>query len=128
MFTAGSEVAYPPSPSSNAPHSPRSEVSPSPSSWTAAQEQAAQEEYDAELAELYLYNLTRKFAGATRALALYDCQGCLRELEQLPAVHQSSPWVLAMVGRAHYEKQDFASVRFWSYRGRGLLSHILCLY
>ncbi|KAG6885993.1 hypothetical protein C0993_006109 [Termitomyces sp. T159_Od127] len=109
VFTAGSETAYPPSPSSNAPHSPRSDVSPSPGSWTAAQEQAAQEEYDAELAELYLYNLTRKFASATRALALYDCQGCIRELEQLPAVHQSSPWVLAMVGRAHYEKQDFAS-------------------
>ncbi|KNZ75458.1 Protein bimA [Termitomyces sp. J132] len=109
VFTAGSEVGYPPSPPSNAAQSPRSEVSPSPSNWTAAQEQAAQEEYDAELADYYVYSLTRKFACATRALALYDCQGCLRELEQLPAVHQSSPWVLAMVGRAHYEKQDFAS-------------------
>ncbi|KAG6897293.1 hypothetical protein C0992_002735 [Termitomyces sp. T32_za158] len=109
VFTAGSEAAYPPSPSSNAPHSPRSEVSPSPSNWTAAQEQAAQEEYDAELAELYVYNLTRKFASALRALALYDCQGCLMELEQMPPVHQASPWVLAMVGRAHYERQDFAS-------------------
>ncbi|KAG6845175.1 hypothetical protein H0H87_012732 [Tephrocybe sp. NHM501043] len=110
VFTVPSEGAtYSHSPPSNTPHSPRSEVSPSPSNWTAAHEQAAQEEYDAEMADHYLYNLTRRFASATRALALYDCQGCLQELEQLPAVHQSSPWVLSMVGRAHYEKQDFAS-------------------
>ncbi|GLB35381.1 putative anaphase-promoting complex, cyclosome, subunit 3 [Lyophyllum shimeji] len=107
VFTAG-EVANSQSPPSAA-QSPRSEVSPSPSNWTAAQEQAAQEEYDAELADHYLYNLTRKYASATRALATYDCQTCLRELEQLPHAFQSSPWVLAMVGRAHYEKQDFAS-------------------
>ncbi|KAG6821088.1 hypothetical protein H0H93_007247 [Arthromyces matolae] len=109
VFSAGGEVAYSQSPPSNTPHSPRSEGSPSPSSWTAAHEQAAQEEYDAEMADYYLYNLTRKFATAAHALATYDCQGCLRELEQLPPVHQSSPWVLAMVGRAHFERQDFGS-------------------
>ncbi|KAG5635898.1 hypothetical protein H0H81_009723 [Sphagnurus paluster] len=86
-----------------------SETSPSPGSWTAAHEQAAQEEYDTQQADYYLYNLTRKFASATRALAKYDCQTCLGELEELPSVHQSSPWVLAMVGRAHYERLDFAS-------------------
>ncbi|KAG6841674.1 hypothetical protein C0991_008312 [Blastosporella zonata] len=110
VFTAAAgEIAHSQSPPSNTPHSPRSEGSSSPSNWTAAHEQAAQDEYDAEVADHYLYNLTRRFASATRALALYDCQGCLRELEQLPTVHQSSPWVLSMVGRAHYEKQDFAS-------------------
>ncbi|KAG6919963.1 hypothetical protein DXG01_013312 [Tephrocybe rancida] len=109
VFSAGGDVAYSHSPPSNAAHSPRSEVSPSPSTWTSAQEQAAQDEYDAEMADHYLYNLTRTFASAARALALYDCQGCLQELEQLPNVHQSSPWVLSLVGRAQYEKQDFAS-------------------
>ncbi|KAF8061558.1 hypothetical protein FPV67DRAFT_1783469 [Lyophyllum atratum] len=107
VFTA-SEVAYSQSPPSVA-HSPGSEVSPSPSNWTAAHEQAAQEEYDIELADHYMYNLTRKYASAFRALAMYDCQTCLQELEQLPSVYQSSPWVLAVVGRAHYEKLDFAS-------------------
>ncbi|KAF5387124.1 hypothetical protein D9615_001841 [Tricholomella constricta] len=108
VFTV-SEVAYSQSPPSAAAQSPREEVSPSPSNWTTAHEQAAQDEYDAELAEHYVYTLMQKFARATRALAMYDCQACLLELEQLPGVHQASPWVLAMVGRAHYEKQDFAS-------------------
>jgi anaphase-promoting complex subunit 3 len=104
------EVAYSPSPPSIA-HSLRSEASPSPSNWTSAHEQAAQEDYEIELADLYLYDLTRCFASATRALAVYDCQKCLSDLDQLPHVHQQSPWVLAMVGRAHYEKLDYASVR-----------------
>jgi len=102
------DVAYSTSPPSAA-LSPRSEASPSPSNWTSAQEQLAQEEYDKELAEQYIYNLIRRFARATRALALYDCQRCLEELEQLPRVHQNSPWVIAIVGRAHYERQDYAS-------------------
>jgi anaphase-promoting complex subunit 3 len=86
-------------------------VSPAPSNWTTTHEQAAQEEYELELADQYLYNLTRSFARATRALAMYDCQKCLDELEQLPHAHQQSPWVLAMVGRAHYERLEYASVR-----------------
>ena len=104
------EVAYSQSPPSIA-HSPRSETSPSPSNWTTAHEQAAQEEYEGEMADYYMYNLTRRFASATRALAMYDCQKCLWELEQLPHAQQNSAWVLAMVGRAHYEKLDYASVR-----------------
>ena len=107
-----SEVAYSASPPSIA-HSPRSEASPSPSNWTSAHEQAAQEAYEVELADQYLYDLMRRFASATRALAVYDCQKCLIELEGLPHVHQQSPWVLAMVGRAHYEKLDYASVRIF---------------
>ncbi|TFK72166.1 TPR-like protein [Pluteus cervinus] len=101
------ELTHTPSPPSNAQSG--SEGSPSTSNWTSAHEQAAQEEYDAELADYYLYNLTRRFASATRALAMYDSQKCLNELEQLPHAHQSTSWVLAMVGRAHYEKLDYAS-------------------
>ncbi|KAJ7738514.1 hypothetical protein DFH07DRAFT_841056 [Mycena maculata] len=100
--------AYSPSPPSIA-HSPRSETSPSPSNWTSAHEQAAQEAYEWELAEQYLYDLVRHFASATRALSLYDCSKCLAELEKLPYVHQSTPWVLAMIGRAHYEKLEYAN-------------------
>jgi len=104
------EPAIPPSPQSIA-HSPRSDVSPAPSNMTGAHEQASQEAYEAELAESYLYDLTRRFASAARALATYDCRKCLDELEQLPHAHQQSPWVLAMVGRAHYERSEYASVR-----------------
>lgn len=91
--------------------SPASENPASPNAPTAAHENEAQQEYDSEMAEYYLYNLIRKFASATKALAVYDCQKCLSELEQLPHTHQKSPWVLAMVGRAHYEKLDYTAVR-----------------
>ncbi|PPQ68934.1 hypothetical protein CVT25_009028 [Psilocybe cyanescens] len=103
----GVEAAYSPSPP--AALSPRSEVSPSPSNWTSAQEQLAQEEYEHEQAEHYIYELVRSFARSARALALYDCQKCLDELEQLPHAHQHSCTVFAMVGRAQYERQDFSS-------------------
>lgn len=90
--------------------SPGSEASPPPPpTWTLQQEQQAQEEYEHELAEHYLYDLLRKFASAARRLALYDCKTCLRELEQLPVAHQRSTSVLIMVGKVHYELQDYAS-------------------
>jgi hypothetical protein len=101
------QAAYSPSPPA---HSPRSEASPSPSNWTSTHEQAAQEAYELELAEQYLYDLVRRFASATRALSLYDSPKCLAELEQLPYVHQTTPWVLAMIGRAHYEQLEYAHV------------------
>ena len=64
-----------------------------------------------ELADHFIYELVRRFAKATQALAAFDCQRCLEELEQLPHAQQNSRWVIAMVARAHYERQDYASVR-----------------
>ncbi|KAH9977216.1 TPR-like protein [Lactifluus volemus] len=89
--------------------SPRSDTSPPPSSWTASQEQAAQEAYEAELADQYIYDLMRLFASATRALAMYNTGLCMEELDKLPHVHQRSPYVMAMVGKAHYERTDYTS-------------------
>ncbi|KAG6332033.1 hypothetical protein ID866_7053 [Astraeus odoratus] len=91
--------------------SPPSETSPGSSNWTAADEQAAQEAFELEMADYYIYDLMRRFARATRALSVYDCYSCLMELEHMPSVHQQSSWVLAMVGRAHYERLEYASVR-----------------
>ncbi|KAG1754442.1 hypothetical protein EDB19DRAFT_1902589 [Suillus lakei] len=102
------EVASSTSPTSNA-QSPPSETSPAPSNWTAANELAAQEAYDSEMADQYIYDLLRRFARATRALSKYDCYSCLMELDQIPLAHQQSSWVLAMVGRAHYERLEYAS-------------------
>ncbi|KAG1756463.1 uncharacterized protein EDB91DRAFT_1092788 [Suillus paluster] len=102
------EVASSTSPTSNA-QSPPSETSPAPSNWTAANELAAQEAYDSEMADHYVYDLLRRFARATRALSKYDCYTCLMELDQIPTAHQQSSWVLAMVGRAHYEQLEYAS-------------------
>jgi anaphase-promoting complex subunit 3 len=91
--------------------SPRSDTSPAPSNWTASQEQAAQEAYEIELADQYIYDLMRLFASATRALAMYNTALCMEELDKLPHVHQRSPYVMAMVGKAHYERTDYTSVR-----------------
>ncbi|OAX35569.1 TPR-like protein [Rhizopogon vinicolor AM-OR11-026] len=96
------------SPTSNA-QSPPPDASPAPSNWTPAHELAAQEAYELEMADHYIYDLLRRFARATQALSKYDCCSCLIELEQMPTAHQQSSWVLAMVGRAHYERLEYAS-------------------
>lgn len=92
------------------PHSPRSNSSPQPETWTAAHDAAAQETFDIEAADLYIYDLMRLFASATRALAMYDCTSCLEELEKLPFAHRNSAWVMAMVGRAHFERVEYSAV------------------
>lgn len=79
-------------------------------------EQAAQEVYEIELVDHYIYDLMRRFANATQALSTYDSQRCRSELEQLPQIHQQTPWVLAMVGRAHYELADYPAVSSMFYR------------
>lgn len=108
VFSGGDTNYLPSSPP--APLSPHLEAPSSPNTWSAVQEQHAQEVYENELAEYYIYDLIRRFATATRALATYDCRKCLHELSQLPMPHQNTQWVLAMVGRAHFEQQDYSSV------------------
>lgn len=98
------EVGYSPSPPPNA-HSPRSERSPSPGAWTSV----IQDAHEMELADNYVYDLMRRFAIATRALTLFDSTKCLDELMQLPGEHQKTPWVLSLIGRAHYEKADYGA-------------------
>lgn len=65
-----------------------------------------------EIAECIAYNTMRSCARAFRAFTSYDLQKCLDELEGLDAVQQRTPWVMALVGRAEYEKGDYAAVRF----------------
>ncbi|KAF9452292.1 TPR-like protein [Macrolepiota fuliginosa MF-IS2] len=105
---SGGDTNHLPSPTP-VPLSPHAELPSSPNTWSAAQEQHAQEEYENEQADHYIYDLIRRFANATRSLAMYDCRKCLNELNQLPNCHQNTPWVLAMVGRAHFEQQDYSS-------------------
>ncbi|KAJ4488005.1 hypothetical protein J3R30DRAFT_3432763 [Lentinula aciculospora] len=99
------EVANSPSPPVMA-NSPRSEGSPS---WTPNQEQAAQAVYEMEVADKYIYDLMRQFARASRALAMYHSQTCLDAIELLPHIQQKTPWVLSMVGKAHYDRGEYGS-------------------
>ena len=64
-----------------------------------------------EIADCVIYNTMRSCARAFRAFSSYDLQKCLDELEGLDAVQQRTPWVMALVGRAEYEKGDYAAVR-----------------
>ncbi|KAF7967653.1 hypothetical protein HWV62_33571 [Athelia sp. TMB] len=105
VFTAPPEAVFSPSPPPVA-HSGASDTS-APDNWTIAHEQAAHEAYEIEVADHYIYELMRLFASATKALALFDCAKCISVLDTLPHVHQRSAGVLAMVGRAHYERQEY---------------------
>lgn len=105
--TGPTEPAYSNSPPSIA-RSPKSDISPAPSPWTAVDEQAAQEAFDIEQADEYIYNLMRLIASAQRALALHDTATCLQEIEKLPHVHQRSGSVMVMVGKCHYELTEYA--------------------
>jgi len=69
------------------------------------------EDHAMEIAECIVYNTMRSCARAFRAFANYDLQKCLDELEGLDAAQQRTPWVMALVGRAEYEKGDYAAVR-----------------
>lgn len=100
------ESIYSP-PVSSIPQSPTSEEYPG---RPRIDEASLQETYEKELAEYTVYNTMRCCAKALRAFAMYDLQLCLDELEGLDAVHQRSPWVMAMVGKAEYEKGDYSAV------------------
>lgn len=102
----GAEATYSPSPPPNA-QSPRSDRSLSPGSWTAS----AQELYEGELADNHIYNTMRRFAVATRALALYDLKGCIESIHIMPDDERKTPWSLSLLGRAHFEKADYKRVR-----------------
>ena len=69
------------------------------------------EDHAMEIAECIVYNTMRSCARAFRAFASYDLQKCLDELEGLDATQQRTPWVMALVGKAEYEKGDYAAVR-----------------
>jgi anaphase-promoting complex subunit 3 len=93
-----------------------SKAAPAPPSGTRSSEDKStrQQSGDREMetAECIVYNTMRSCARAFRAFTCYDLQRCLDELEGLDAVQQRTPWVMALVGRAEYEKGDYAAVSF----------------
>jgi anaphase-promoting complex subunit 3 len=112
-------TTHSPSPpaAANSPRSDEGDAVPTTTApiWSAGDEAAAVADYCAELADFQVYELMRHFAKATRAITLYDTQACLNTLDKLPPVHQRTPWVMAMVGRAHYERTEYASVSVLSH-------------
>jgi anaphase-promoting complex subunit 3 len=53
-------------------------------------------------------DLLKKLANGYYQLSRFQCQESLQSLSSLPPSQQNTPWVLAQMGRAHYEKASYA--------------------
>ncbi|KAM9903487.1 hypothetical protein OXX69_007914 [Metschnikowia pulcherrima] len=58
---------------------------------------------DIESADAHLRQLYCLFAKSFKAFSRYDCYKAIRILDTLPDHEQNTPWVLAKLGRLHYE-------------------------
>ncbi|KAL6902973.1 hypothetical protein GGI43DRAFT_328216 [Trichoderma evansii] len=56
----------------------------------------------------WVMDLMKKLGSGYFLLSQFQCQEAIQALNALPAAHQSSPWVLALMGRAHYEQASYA--------------------
>jgi anaphase-promoting complex subunit 3 len=52
-------------------------------------------------------DLTKRLANGYYHLSRFQCDEALQALSSLPAAHQGTPWVLALMGRAHYEQASY---------------------
>lgn len=67
-----------------------------------------------EAADSYLRNLYSTFAKLYRCFQRFDCYKAIRILESLPENERNTPWVLAKLGRLHYEIVNYKqSKRFF---------------
>lgn len=99
----------PHSPSSSRADSPGLELTPDPGGiWNPTG--GEQEESEIAAADKYILGLVQMFARVVQALAKYDCQTAIDELENLPPEQQHSAWVYTLMGRASYEMVDYEKV------------------
>ncbi|POR39362.1 Tetratricopeptide-like helical [Tolypocladium paradoxum] len=53
-------------------------------------------------------DLVKKLGSGYYFLSRFQCQEALQALSALPPAHQGTPWVMAQMGRAHYEQASYA--------------------
>jgi hypothetical protein len=63
--------------------------------------------FSAEQAERYILSLVVVCGGAKALLSQYHCEECIALCQQLPRRHFSSGWVQQLIGRAHFELNDY---------------------
>lgn len=61
-----------------------------------------------EEAVKWVLDLLKKLGQGYHLLSKFQCQESLQAWSSLPAAHQSTPWVLAQIGRAHFEQAAYA--------------------
>ncbi|UKZ81217.1 hypothetical protein TrVFT333_008989 [Trichoderma virens FT-333] len=66
----------------------------------------------------WVMDLMKKLGSGYYLLSQFQCQEAVQALGSLPAAHQSSPWVLALMGRAHYEQASYAEAEKYFRRMR----------
>ncbi|KAH0495701.1 hypothetical protein TgHK011_009235 [Trichoderma gracile] len=71
-----------------------------------------------EAALNWVMDLMRKLGSGYYSMSQFQCQQAVHELSLLPPAHQNSPWVLALMGRAHYEQALYADAEKYFRRMR----------
>lgn len=56
----------------------------------------------------WLLDLLKKYGNGYYYLSQFQCPEALQALKTLPLAHHNTPWVLALMGRAHYEQASYA--------------------
>lgn len=79
------------------------------SRWEVAQQHAAEQQAVAD-ADAYILELVRIFARAVQAMARFQCEDVIEQLDLLPLEQQYSPTVMTLLGRAFFEMLDYVKV------------------
>ncbi|KAF5235965.1 hypothetical protein FANTH_11473 [Fusarium anthophilum] len=56
----------------------------------------------------WLLDLVKKLANGYYSLSQFQCTESIQHFQSLPMPHQNTPWVLAQMGRAHFEQASYA--------------------
>jgi anaphase-promoting complex subunit 3 len=79
------------------------------SRWEIAQQHLAEQHAVTE-ADAYILELVRIFARAVQAMARFQCEEVIEQLDLLPLEQQYSPTVMTLLGRAFFEMLDYVKV------------------
>ncbi|KLU84243.1 hypothetical protein MAPG_03288 [Magnaporthiopsis poae ATCC 64411] len=70
-----------------------------------------------------LLELLRRLGSGYLALSQYQCSEAVQSLSSVSRAHGDTPWVLAQLGRAHYEQAKYAEAEVAFRRLRALAPH-----
>lgn len=68
----------------------------------------------------WLLELFKKLGSGYFALSRYDCLDALQIYSSLPRTQQDTPWILAQMGKAHYEQAAYADAETYYRRIRSM--------
>ena len=92
-------------------------------SWTQSSSVPSQRSLEIEIARQdealrFLLETFQKFGSGYHALSQFRCLEALQVYSSLPRAQQDTPWVMAQMGRAHYEQAAYADAEMYYKRIR----------